>query len=304
MIIWWDGIYMSYLDIIVIIAFYMLLGLKLTSPKDRSSDLSADSRISLHTSKANLNKRSKVSSKTHRYTDILNKLIEHPISNRLKNQLSSSYSSDRKQFLSNSFETHESPHIKGDILHFTFKANDRNRLSTTPVRLSEEEDIEWDNVVLPPRAMNISFGGKHTIGADLKPAQPLSRKRRRIVLVRKFTEDEARKNVNDQENQTDFTHSFEHLLQRPHDKIRYFTPNRVQTSKNKAVCRFPSFENHVKPFQQKHWTGRTLFSEIERLGLDGFKKMWHDKLNEPRSQKIARRVKSKPLVVNGSGFHA
>lgn len=282
----------------------MLLGLKLTSPKDSSPKFGADSRISLHTSKASLNKRSNVSSITYRYTDILNKLIEHPISNRRKNQLSSSYSSDRNQLLSNSFETHESLPIKDDIIHFTFKANDRNRLSTTPVRLSEEEDIEWDNVILPPRAMNISFGGKKAIGADIKPAQPLSRKRRRIVLIRKFTEDEARTNVNDQENQTDFTHSFDHLLQRPNDKSRYYTPKRVQTSENKAICRFPSFENHVKPFQQKHWTGRTLFSEIERLGLDGFKKMWHDKLNEPRSQKIARRVKSKPLVVNGSGFHA
>lgn len=282
----------------------MLLSLKLTSPKDRSSDFCADSRISLHTSKANLNKRINTSSKTYRYTDILNKLIEHPISNRLKNPLSSSYSSDRQQFLTHSIETHESPHIKGDILHFTFRTNDRNRLSTTPVRLSEEEDIEWDNVILPPKAMNISFGVRHATGADLKPAQPLSRNRRRIVLVRKFTEDEARKNVNDQENQTDFTHSFEHLLPRAFDKNRYFTPNRVQTSENKAICRLPSFENHVKPFQQKHWTGRTLFSEIERLGLDGFKKMWHDKLNEPRTQKIAKRVKSKPLVVNGSGFHA
>lgn len=285
----------------------MLLDISSKSPKQQISLLNLDSRISLQTSKAYLNRRSNAMNKSSRCTHILDKLIEHPISTKIRSQLfaSHSYSSDKKRYLNHTLEGNELSNLNKDIIHFTFAPQDHGRISSSPVRLSEEEDIEWDNVILPPKSMNISFGSKTMQCTDSKPTRPISgKRRRRIILIRKLAENEGEKTVVDQENQTDFTHSFQQLIPRPYDKARYFTPNRTQnTDQLKAISRFPSFEHHVKPNQQKHWIGRTLCSDIERLGLDRFRKMWQDKLNETHILKPVKKLNSKRLVINGNGIN-
>lgn len=282
----------------------MMLSINST-PKQQ---LNLDSRTSLQTSKAYLNRRNNVMNKSNRITHILDKLIEYPISTRIKSKLSESqsYSFDKKRYLNHALLGNETPNLDKDIIHFTFSPQERERNSSSNVRLSDEEDIEWDNFILNPKTMDNSFEGKNTPSGDSKPTRSISvPKRRRIILIRRLIENEEEKTVADQEIQTDFPHSYKHLLPRSYDKVRYFTPKKIQnTDKLKAISRFPSFEHHVNLNQQKHWKGRALFADKEKLGSDGFRKMWQDKLNQTKVIKPVRKVNSKRLVINGNSIYS